>query len=468
MSIHATNAHRSIQNGQLYVEGCSCEDLADRFGTPLFVISEAQLRQNVRNFRRIFESRWPEGRVVIMPSIKASPLLAVQRILNSEGAGCDVYGRGEIEVALRSGVAPDLISVNGSIKDRDLVRLAISVGARIVLDSPREMQICEQEAAALGRTARAMFRLKPFMADLADMSDYVPDREIRHLTQIVKYGIPKSELLQMGRQARACRNIDFVGVHVHMGRHSKRTSVWQAWIESTVSLMRELADTLGGWQPRELNLGGGFPSGPDDDTDVAIKGYDGPELNDIADTIVTTLRQSFLRYGFETQGLRLEFEPGRAIHCDTGIHLARVCNIKHEVENIVHNWIEIDTSQCFLGIGGANFAHPKFDMVIAGSADTPKTMAADIVGMTCNLEILYYQVQVPEVQVGDVVVMLNTGSYTETCAQNFNALPRPAVVLVNGGDAALIKRAESVSDVLARDIVPERLCPKNEGVLCHQ
>jgi len=97
----------SIRNKHLYIEGCDTVELAARFGTPLFVLSETHLRNNLRAYQRAFQDHWPEGEVRVMPAIKANPTIAVRRILTEEGAGCDVFGPGELECALRGGVPPD-------------------------------------------------------------------------------------------------------------------------------------------------------------------------------------------------------------------------------------------------------------------------------------------------------------------------------------------------------------------------
>ena len=451
------NESLSIRDNHLFVEDCDTVSIAERFGTPVFVVSETRVRNNFRRFERAFATRWTEGPVKVLPSIKASPLIAIQRILTSEGAGGDVFGPGELEMALRGGVPADAISVNGSIKDRSIIQRSIEIGARIVLDSSRELDLCELVARQLGRPARVMFRLKPYLEDIALQSDYAPEHDIRTLIQIIKYGIPTSDLLDMGRRAAHSPNIDPVGVHMHMGRHSKRLDVWRSWVRNGVCLTRELSDAMGGWTPRALNVGGGFPSVPDFDTDVTIKGYPGPTLEEMAHTITDTLRQSMREQKLNAHGLQLEIEPGRGIHCDAGLHLTTVRNIKHETRRIERTWVEVDTSQMFLGIGGANFNDSKFHFVTANRASDTATRTVDIVGLTCNLELLFHQVLVPELQIGDVIALLNTGSYIESCGRNFNALPRPGTVLVNGNVAELIKRHEVVDDVFARDIVPSRL-----------
>lgn len=461
MSIEWINPSLSSRGKELFIEERSTVSLAQEFGTPLFVVSENHLRQNLHMYRDEFTQRWPEGPIRIMPSLKANPLIAIRRILTDENTGCDVFGPGELEAAIRGGVPAEQISVNGSTKDRAIIRRAIDHGARVVLDSPRELLLCEEIAGVLNKTARVMFRLKPCLDDLDVMSDYAPEYSIRELTQLIKYGIPKSELLSMASQYTHMKHVDAVGVHVHMGRHSKQLDVWRAWVENTIALTAELRNAIGAWTPREINLGGGLPSFPDDDTDVTVKGYNGPKLPELAECITSTLRASMRQHGLDANGVIFEIEPGRGIHCDTGIHLTTVRNLKTETNGGVHRWAEVDTSQMFLGIGGANFDKPKFQFRVANRINEPNTNKTDIVGLTCNLEVLFYQVHVPELSLGDTIALLNTGSYIEPCTQNFNALPRPGTVLVCGDQAELIKRHETVNDVFARDIVPERLQPKS-------
>ena len=115
--------------GRLLVEAVPAEELAARFGTPLYVISESALRANVRAWQRALEAAWPHGDARVLVSLKANPSIALRRILNEEAAGCDVFGQAELEIALRAGVPPQLISVNGSTKPAALIARAIEAGA---------------------------------------------------------------------------------------------------------------------------------------------------------------------------------------------------------------------------------------------------------------------------------------------------------------------------------------------------
>ena len=108
----------SIRSGELFVEDVAATELARRFGTPLYVISENGLRRRTRNFVRAFQEHWPEGPVHVLPSIKANFALALRHLLTQEGVGCDTFGTAELYVALQAGVPPSLISVNGSSKSQ--------------------------------------------------------------------------------------------------------------------------------------------------------------------------------------------------------------------------------------------------------------------------------------------------------------------------------------------------------------
>lgn len=447
----------SMRGDRLYIEECDTVAVAEQFGTPLYVVSESRLRENVRRWQKTFEAHWRDGPVRLYPSLKANPIIAVRRILTEEDTGCDIFGPGELECAIRAGVSGEDLSVNGSIKERSLIRKALGHGARIILDSPRELDLCEEEAASLGITAKVLLRLKPDIRELDLESDFAPGMQISELTQIIKYGIPTKELLEMAGRIKGLSHIEAVGVHVHMGRHSKRPVVWEAWIRACIRLTRQVSDVMGGWTPSCIDVGGGFPSPLDHDPDVAVIDYETPSLEVFASTVGSTLRSALLEHGFNADGIRLELEPGRGIHTDTGIHLATVRNVKTEDVGMDYCWAEIDTAETFLDGHGFNLERPIYDYFIANRMSSDNAGLYDIVGQTCNAEILVHRLPAPALERGDVVALLNTGAYGEPNAANFNALPRPGMVLVTGDQATLIRRAETVDDVFARDVVPTHL-----------
>jgi diaminopimelate decarboxylase len=446
-----------IRGERLLIEDCDTVALAEQFGTPLYVVSESHLRQNVRHWQTTFEEHWRDGPVRLYPSLKANPVIAVRRILAEEDTGCDIFGPGELECAIRAGVSGEDLSVNGSIKSRALVRKALEHGARIILDSPRELDLCNDVAAELGVTANVLLRLKPDIRALQLESDFAPGMQVSFLTRIIKYGIPTSEALEMAARIGQLEHVEPVGVHVHMGRHSKQPILWETWVRACVRLTREISEAMGGWTPSCIDVGGGFPSPLDHDPDVAVIDYETPPLEVFASTVGKALHSALIEHGFNPDGIRLELEPGRGIHADTGIHLASVVNVKSENVGMDYRWAEIDTAETFMDGHGLNLERPIYDYFIANKMAAENAALYDIVGQTCNAEILTHQLPAPLLERGDVVAFLNTGAYGEPNAANFNALPRPGMVLVNGDRAELIRRAETVDDVFARDAVPDWL-----------
>lgn len=203
-----------------------------------------------------------------------------------------------------------------------------------------------------------------------------------------------------------------------------------------------------GWRPRELDIGGGFPS-PRDPTSPGQE--PAPPLEATAGRAAESLRERLQQRGLDPAEIILEAEPGRALFADTGIHLARVRNIKEQHEPSAWRWVETDTTEMFLADLLVEHAH--FRPVVASRAGQPATMTADLVGISCGFDVLAAQVLLPAVEVGNVIAFLDTGAYQDAVATNFNALPRPGTVLVSGAQARWIKRPETIADVFARDIV---------------
>jgi diaminopimelate decarboxylase len=441
----------SIRSGCLWMEECDTVELARRFGTPLYAVSEDQLRRNARRIAAAFAAGWPDGETALLPSLKANLGLALRAILNSEGLGCDTFGPGELHAALVAGTRPELISVNGSVKDAALVQQAVSAGARVTLDSPGELDLVAAAAAATGRTARVRLRLRPDYAGLDQPSELDPGRSVRDAAVRYKPGIPADAAAVVARRALATDGVELVGVMAHLGRHSTDPDVWAGMGTSFAAAIGALHHDLDGWRPREIDVGGGYPA-PRDPTGG---GAEAPPIELIAERITGSLRAGLAAAGIDPSGIRLEAEPGRALYADAGIHLARVRNIKHQSTPVAWAWVETDTTEMFMA--DLLIEHARFGVVAAGHADAPPQLEADVVGMSCGFDVLAPQQRLPALETGDVLAFLDTGAYQDACASNFNGLPRPATVLVHGGDAEVVKRAETIADVFARDMIPERL-----------
>ncbi len=440
----------SIREGRLWMEECDTVELARRFGTPVYAVSEDQLRRNARRIGAAFAAGWPHGPTRLLPSLKANLSLALRRILNSEGLGCDTFGPGEVHAALASGIDPALISVNGSVKDAALVTRAVEAGARLTLDSAAELDLVAAAAEATGRTARIRLRLRPDYEGLDMPSDFDPSVTVRAGAHRYKPGIPLEQAGDVARRALATPVVELVGLMAHLGRHSADPEVWRGMAASFAAAVARVCAAADGWRPEELDVGGGYPAPRD-----PIRNEPAPPIEDIAAALTAGLRDGLAAAGIDPAGIALEAEPGRSLYADTGIQLATVRHLKEQAAPVPMRWVETDTTEMFMA--DLLIEHAHFQVIAASRADAPEAQTADVVGMSCGFDLLVPDARLPTLEPGDVLAFLDNGAYQDACASNFNGLPRPGTMLVSGSTAEWIKRPETVADVFARDTIPERL-----------
>jgi diaminopimelate decarboxylase len=458
----------------------------------LFVLSADQIRRNVQRFQTAFQAGWSHGPVHVMPAAKANWVYAVQRLLAQLGCGCDVYSSGELTVALAAGFPPERISVNGMPKDAAHIQRAITAGARLTIDSLEDVAILEQLAQRDPHPAQVRLRLKPVLSDFTTHSDFVSEglvpTDIAAL--VYKGGLAFAEILAAIPRLRRLPHITIVGFHQHHGRHHRSVRYWEAQMRAYAHEIGRVCQVLGGYQPQEIDIGGGFaiprdphnaatdyseplqlaalyslsqalrPLGPRRryaalarliDTIVAAPNNEpAPSIEAYAAACTHTLSAELRRQGLNLDGVALQLEPGRAIHGDAGIHLATVRAIKRLTDPIRWQHIALDTTEFWFT--GGRYEHHLHDFRIANKCDAPATTRADIIGRSCYGDRLLPTVRTPALEVGDVVAFLDTGAYQEVSNSNFNALPRPATVLVSGAQAWVIRQRETEEDVFRRDV----------------
>lgn len=490
----------SARQGALYIEDVAATSLAERFGSPLYVVSEDQVRRNARRFQRAFGEAWTVGNVKILPALKANWNLAVQRILAEEGCGADVYSAGELEIALRAGIDPDSISVNGVPKAEDHVRRTLEVGAKLTVDSLEDVRLLQEIAPHLPRPAKVRLRLRPAVSGFVKASDFVAEGPMPTDLAALGYkgGLSLEEVIAAGRQILAMKNVELVGFHQRHGRHDAGLEWWQAQMVAYAKMMGQVCEALYGFSPKEIDIGGGYaiPRDPHNAATDYTAPYQysvlyalsrllalfgekvryrvvsklvgimrtrpnqvaAPSIERYAAAACETLLRELPKQKIETRGIELQLEPGRAIFGNAGVHLSRVRNVKRQHQPMPWNVVSLDTSEFFLTAG--RFEHHLHDHVVANKVGAPPALVADVTGRSCFADRLLSAVELPNVEVGDLFAFLDTGAYQEGSASNFNAMTRPATALVRGSEAYLIKAAETLDEVLLRERVPEHLAAK--------
>jgi diaminopimelate decarboxylase len=498
------DAALSTRDGHLFIEEVDTSDLVKQYGSPLFVVSENQLRRNIRRFQAAFEAGWTDGPTLVMPAAKASWSTAVQTIIASEGCGADIYSAGEFAVALKAGFRREQISVNGVPKSEEHIRHAVRVGARVTIDGVEEFDMIERAARELGVVAKVRIRLRPPVSGFTRASTFLPYAPISADVAALAYkgGLSQDVAVGIGRQALASDHVELLGFHEHHGRHHASTAWWEAQMVAYAAEIAAICGALGGYQPSELSIGGGFavPRDPfgaemkytDPYEFLALHGVSrglarfpttrykviskvvekaltftpnqrlAPTIEEYAAVCTKTLARELRSRGVRTEGLTLQVEPGRSVHGNSGIHLTSIMSVKKMQRPISWNQAICDTTEFWFT--GGRYEHHVHDFVVANRTDAPLVVKYDVVGRSCYGDRLIPTVKLPaDLGPGDLLALLDVGAYQEVSMSNFNAMPRPATLLVTGDRISVIRRAESQEEVFARDVVPEHLVAAREG-----
>ena len=419
--------------GHLSLGGRDAVGLAEEFGTPLLVYDEATLRGICREFVGEFTSRYAKSRVLYASKAYVNPALA--RLVHGEGLGLDVVSGGELAVALAAGVDPSVIYFHGNNKTPDELRSALDAGiGRVVVDSFNELDLLDELAGAKGVNQDILVRVSPGID---------PHTHAKTTTGILdsKFGfsIETGHAANAIRQAIAARNLDLVGVHFHLGSPIFELEPYSIAIDTVLTFLSEFISE--GLDLQEFSPGGGFAIG-------YVRDQLPPPVSAYAEVItsITKARCADLGFGEPT----LVVEPGRSIVGRAGVTLYTVGAIK-DIPT-VRKYVSVD------GGMGDNIRpalyDSRYEAVVANRMDDPPTETVTLVGKYCESgDILIKDVDLPDLRAGDLVAMPSSGAYGPSMASNYNLNGRPAVVLVNDGDARLIRRRETFEDMMLLDVM---------------
>lgn len=437
-------------DGELKIDGVGARSLLARFGSPLFVLSEATLRANFRRIRAAFAAEWPRP-VNVMYAIKCNPNFAVRAVLHDEGAGGDCFGVGELEATFAGGADPGVIALNGSNKSDDVIARAIELGVTINMDSAFEVDQIERIAAAQGRRVRVNIRLKIVPPEYADYeSDLLNFRgDFRPELERLKWGVTPDAAEDMIRRIADRPHLDLAGYHSHLGRLSQQVGHRAAYDGEFGRVAAELHRRTG-FAPRIIDLGGGWPR----ERDPESKGLDRnpSEIEDYARASCSALRRPLEAAGLPLPDLWLE--PGRYIAGNAGILLTSVGTIKKDGP---FTWVNVDASTNLMPLLGSGMEGTRNHLLAATRMNDALSLVADVVGPICIPSVLGTDCRLPAVAGGDIIAILDAGMYAESDAHNLNWMPKPATVMVRGAEAGLVRAAETLDSMFATQRLPHWL-----------
>jgi diaminopimelate decarboxylase len=442
-------------DGQLAVAGVPAAALKERFGTPLFVVSEADFRRRAREFKDAFDAAFADicGGVDVYYAGKSFLCTEIARWVSSEGLRLDTCSGGELAVAARAGLSGGQLGLHGNNKsDAELIRaLELGVG-RIVVDSLPELERVGALASAREKTAPVMLRLTPGVH--AHTHEFIATA---HEDQ--KFGLSMAEgddggspAAQAVALALATDGVELLGLHCHIGSQIFEPEGFELAAERLLGFLAAQQELHRVVLP-ELDLGGGYG--------IAYTEADDPRpAAEIAQAMAAVVRASCARLGITAP--RISIEPGRAIVGSTTFTLYETGTIKTvRVDAAPEDGSDVTQPRRYVSVDGgmSDNARPvlydaDYSAVLASRSSAAVAVLSRVVGKHCESgDIVVRDVYLPDdVAAGDLLAVPGTGAYCWALASNYNYLPRPPVVAVKDGSARLIVRGETEDDLLARDI----------------
>jgi len=439
---------RVDDNGLLWIEDRAAHELAEAYGTPLYVTSEAQIRANVRRLRQAFETRWPH--VTLLFATKSNASLAIRRVLVEEGVGGDCFGLGELALSLRAGVPPDLLVMNGSNKQPAELTAALEAGVMVNVDDRSELETIARIAEQLGRPADICLRVLPF--SYADPAALEPELAVIATDRSHdKWGMDRDTILEVVPEALSSAWLRLRGLHLHVSRIRATPEAFELAAHLIAACIAELRDRFE-WQPELLDFGGGYPHERDPESGAPSGSHIVGTPDEYAETITSTLRAALASHSLEEPHLLLE--PGRRLVSNATVLLTRVGVVKRLPTGST-TWVNVDasTNHC----PRVSLQGYYYEIVHATRGLEGGGTEVSVVGPTCVIDLLGEQRSLPPLGQGDLLAVLDVGGYAEVLSSQFNMLPRPANVLVAGDTCELIRRRETIDDLLATQLVPARL-----------
>lgn len=428
------------KNGSNFIfEGCDTVKLAEKFGTPLYVMSEDKIKSKCKDIRENFLIKYKNTKAVY--ASKAFLTMAMCKIIEGEGLGLDVVSGGELYTAIKANFPMEKVIFHGNNKSYEELNLAVDYNVgRIIVDNIFELDMLEDMAKKKDKKVKILFRITPEVG--GKTHEYITTGQ-----KDSKFGIPlEKEVIQsLVKEVINSSNIDLKGFHFHVGSQLFEIDSHIAAIKVAVNLIKELKEELG-FVTEELNTGGGFGIGhTDEDEETKPISF---FINPIMEAIKEECSNAYLNMP------TVIIEPGRWIAGEAGITLYTLGAIK-----------DIPGVRKYVSVDGGLPDNPrpalykaKYDAVVANKANQKVEESVTIAGKCCESgDILIWDLKTPKVESGDILGVLNTGAYNYSMASNYNRLPKPAVALISNGQSELIVEREKYEDLISKERIPVHL-----------
>lgn len=429
--------------GHLEIGGCDAVELAKQFGTPLFVMDEALIRENCQRYKAAFASHYPaEARTAY--AVKAFITKAMCKLVENEGLWLDVSSGGELYTAIAAGFPPERVYMHGNYKTEEELRYALETNIYcIVADSVDELYVLNSLGQSFGKKITVMLRVTPGVE--AHTHEYIRTGQVD-----TKFGIQLAygQALNATKLALSMHWLNLIGFHCHIGSQVFEIEPFRIAVKLMLEFAAQVRDE-NGFVLRELNLGGGLGIHYTGDDDP-------PTIEEFVKAICDAVISECKRYSLPLPVLIVE--PGRSIVGEAGTTLYTIGVVK-----------EIPGVRVYVSVDGGMSDNPRpalysarYSAVIANRANESPNLICTVVGRHCEADVLIKDIKLANPKRGDILAVFSTGAYHYSMASNYNRFTKPSVVLVKDGNADLIVAREKWEDLTRNDIIPKRLLNDSE------
>lgn len=429
-----TSSLGANEKGHLTVGGMDAVELAQKYGTPLYLLDERTVRGHCRTFQQSIDDNYG-GKGLAVYASKALNCKEMCRIIKQEGLGIDVVSGGELYTALSVDFPPEKIVFHGNNKTADEIKMALESGVgRIVVDNLTELRTIEKMANELGKKPGVMIRIKPGID--AHTHNFIRTGQIDS-----KFGfaLETGEAFEAVKEVLEQKNVTLKGVHCHIGSQIFEIEPFKAAAEVMLGFIAKVKNQLS-YEIKELNLGGGFGI-------RYLKDDDAKLYKTFMEQVSVTVKETCAGLGLNIPFIMIE--PGRSIVGPAGTTLYTVGAVK-TIPGI-RNYVSVD--------GGMTdnpryiLYQSEYSVAVANKINKPADYVATVAGRCCESGDLVQEnakIQTPEP--GDILAVFCTGAYNYSMASNYNRVPKPPIVMISEGKSRVIVKRETYEDLVRNDI----------------
>jgi len=420
------------EKGNLEISGCDTVELAEKYGTPLYVMDEVTLRAIAREYKDAFKDY---KKVNMMFASKALMTGQIAKILHSEGFGFDVVSGGEIYTVNKAGVNMEMTTFNGNNKTTDELLLALELGVgRVSVDNFLELSLLNEVAKSFDKVQKVLLRITPGIE--CHTHEYIQTGQIDS-----KFGFDMTQIDEAVELIlKEFTNLEITGLHAHIGSQIFETKVYYDEIGVLMKELKRINDKFN-LNLYEMNVGGGLG--------ITYTGADKPpSVYDVANVILKSIKDHAKMYNMEEPVLYIE--PGRSMVGTAGVTLYTVGSCK-----------QVPKGRKYIAVDGGMADNPrpsmygaKYEAVIANGKEKEELKKVTVAGKFCESgDILIKDIELNSPVAGDVLCVFNTGAYGYSMSSNYNRVLKPEMILVNNSQSDIIVKRETYEQLTQNDVI---------------